>query len=264
MKQRVITALWGVPLVTLLVWLGGWWFFLLVLIVAFLGGIEFYRMTAQSGGQPLSTMGLLGILLFLLSARLVHFFFITPLLLTMAVVFPLIGVLLRHNKEKSFTAWAWTLGGILYVGWMLSHYVALREVYSGREWVLLTLFSTFACDIFAFFVGKAWGKHHLAPAISPGKTWEGALAGFLAALGATWGLSYALNLPLGSAQIIVLGSLIGIFAQLGDLSESLLKRSTGVKDSGSLLPGHGGILDRIDSLIFSGVVVYYYATWTTW
>lgn len=260
MKQRVITALWGVPLITLLVWLGGWWFLFLILVVAFLGGIEFYRMATQAGERPLSVMGLLWMVLFVINARSQYAF--TVPLLTSAVVLSLIGALLRHSKERAFTAWAWTLGGILYIGWMLSHYVGLRELSYGKEWVSLAVFSTFACDIFAFFAGKAWGKHHLAPAISPGKTWEGALAGFLAALGATWGLNSALNLSLGYTQIIVLGSLIGIFAQLGDLSESLLKRSTGVKDSGTLLPGHGGVLDRIDSLIFSGVVVYYYVAWT--
>ena len=163
-------------------------------------------------------------------------------------------------------SWAWTLAGILYMGWMLGYYVALREVDQGKGWVIFVFLSTFACDTAAFFIGSAWGRRPLAPTISPGKTWEGAIGGFLAALAAALILYTlldvaGLSLPISSAQTILLGCFIGLLAQLGDLLESLLKRRAGVKDSGSLIPGHGGILDRIDSLVFTGVIVYYYVIW---
>ena len=158
------------------------------------------------------------------------------------------------------------MAGILYMGWMLSHYVTLRELDHGRELVLLVLFSTFACDTLAFFVGRTWGRHLMAPVISPKKTWEGAAAGFAAAIAAALALRSLLNLgdwelPLSYVQTVVLGCLIGVFAQLGDLLESLIKRRAGAKDSGRLMPGHGGILDRIDSLVFTGAIVYYYVIW---
>jgi phosphatidate cytidylyltransferase len=147
---------------------------------------------------------------------------------------------------------------------MLSHLVGLRRLDSGRDWVLLAIFATFATDTVAYLLGRAFGKHHMAPAISPGKTWEGAAAGLAGGLAATVALAFILDLtphPLSYPGVILLGFLIPIFAQLGDLAESLLKRSAGVKDAGHLIPGHGGMLDRMDSIMFSSIVVYYYMIW---
>ena len=148
---------------------------------------------------------------------------------------------------------------------MLSYWVGLHLLDNGKGWVYLAVFSTFANDTGAFFVGRAWGKHKLASAISPSKTWEGALGGFLSANAGAIIVFLILKLfsplPLGYWQVILLGCLISLFAQLGDLVESLYKRTMGVKESGNLLPGHGGILDRFDSLIFVGVMVYYYVRW---
>jgi phosphatidate cytidylyltransferase len=176
------------------------------------------------------------------------------------------GGLPASRRERLVFSWGWTLAGILYMGWMLSHYVTLRELDHGRELVLLVLFSTFACDTVAFLVGRTWGRHLMAPAISPKKTWEGAVAGFVAAIAAALALRSLLNLgdwelPLSYVQTVVLGCLIGLFAQIGDLLESLIKRRAGAKDSGRLMPGHGGILDRVDSLVFTGAIVYYYVIW---
>jgi phosphatidate cytidylyltransferase len=175
------------------------------------------------------------------------------------VVLSLIWLLVRPQKEEGFVGWIWTLAGILYLGWLLSHFVALRGLDDGQNWVFLALFATFASDTTAYFVGRAWGRHKLAPTISPGKTWEGTIAGFLGAIIVS--LLFTLPLPLGYGQAILIGFLISLFGQIGDLTESLFKRKMGVKDSGRLLPGHGGFLDRIDSVVFAGVVVYYYVIW---
>jgi len=171
-------------------------------------------------------------------------------------------LLLRLQKEEAFTSWAWTIAGILYTGWLLSYFVALN-LEGGRNWVFFAMFTTFGSDTTAFFVGRALGKHHLAPRISPGKTWEGATAGIFGAIivSLLFTIPTPLSVPLGYGQAILLGSLVSVFGQLGDLVESLLKRNMGVKDSGKLIPGHGGILDRIDSVVFTGVVVYYYVLW---
>jgi len=151
--------------------------------------------------------------------------------------------------------------GILYIGGLLSYLVALRGLDDGRSWVFLALLATSGSDTVAFFVGRAWGRHHLAPSISPGKTWEGAIAGVSGAIIISLILVILLDPPVSYGQAVLLGLLASIFGQLGDLVESWLKRKTGVKDSGKLLPGHGGVLDRIDSIIFSGIVVYYYVIW---
>ena len=220
-------------------------------------------MVGASKVPPLTYFGLIWTLLFILSP---HFDYDTliPLLLTSAVILPLIWLLLRPQKEGAFISWAWTIAGILYVGWLLSYLVALRGVDDGRNWVFLALFVTFASDTAAFFVGRAVGKHHLAPSISPGKTWEGAIAGVFGAIIVS--LLFTLPHPLylqhfNYWQAILLGLLVSIFGQLGDLVESLFKRNMGVKESGKLIPGHGGFLDRMDSVVFAGIVVYYYVIW---
>ncbi len=219
---------------------------------------EFYKLVAGAKVQPLTYFGLVWTLLFIISPHF-QYDFTVPLLLTLAVILPLSWLLGRPKKEGAFIGWAWTLAGILYLGWLLSYLVALRGLDGGRNWVFFALFTTFASDTAAFFVGRALGRHKLAPNISPGKTWEGTIAGVFGAIIAS--LLFTLLLPISYAQAIVLGILVSIFGQLGDLVESLLKRNMGVKDSGRLIPGHGGFLDRIDSVVFAGVVVYYYVIW---
>jgi phosphatidate cytidylyltransferase len=153
---------------------------------------------------------------------------------------------------------------------MLSYWLNLRGLEDGRNWVYLAMLTTFGNDTGAYFIGRARGKRKLAPTISPSKTWEGAVGGLICAILAATVIAMILRLisvelgaPFAFAywQVITLGFLVGLFAQLGDLVESLLKRNMGVKESGNLLPGHGGVLDRFDSLIFVGAVVYYYVLW---
>jgi phosphatidate cytidylyltransferase len=272
LKKRVITALVGLPFLIVIVWFGEPWFTILVAMWGLLAAFEFYRMVAASKVSPLTYFGLTWTLLFILSrnSELLsilspHFDLnlLTPLLLTSAVILSLIWLLLRRQKEEAFTSWGWTIGEILYIGWLLSHFVVLRSLDDGRNWVFLALFTTFASDTAAFFVGRALGKHHLAPRISPGKTWEGAIAGVFGAIIVSlfFILPTPLKLPLSWWQAILLGLVVSVFGQLGDLVESLLKRNMGVKDSGKFLPGHGGFLDRIDSVVFAGIVVYYYVIW---
>jgi len=260
LKKRIITALWGVPLLIAVIWFGEPWFSLLVAIWGLLAVFEFYRLVAASKVPPLIYFGLIWTLLFILSPHF-NYDLLIPLLLTSIVILPLIWLILRPQKELAFVRWAWTIAGILYVGWLLSHLVALRGLDAGRDWVFFALFITFASDTSAFFVGRALGRHHLAPRISPGKTWEGAVAGVFGAIMVSLLLVTLLSLPLSYWQAILLGLVVSIFGQLGDLVESLFKRNMGAKESGRSIPGHGGALDRIDSVVFAGIVVYYYVVW---
>ncbi len=258
LSKRLITALWGIPLLVVAIWFDEPlpWFTVLAAVWGLLAVFEFYKMVAVSRVLPLTCFGLIWTLLFILRPQ---FDFSITLLLASAVVLSLILLVFSPQKEGAFTNWVWTIAGVLYVGWLLSHLVALR-LDAGRDWVFLALFATFGSDTAAFFIGRALGRHRLAPRISPGKTWEGAIGGLLGAIiiSLLFTLPTPLQLPLSSGQAILLGALVSIFGQFGDLAESLLKRNSGVKESGNMMPGHGGLLDRMDSIVFAGIVVYFY------
>ncbi|MBI2831044.1 MAG: phosphatidate cytidylyltransferase [Chloroflexi bacterium] len=262
LKQRLITAAWGIPLIIAVVWVGQPWFAIITAIWGLLAAREFYSIVAAARVPPLAYFGMVWTVLLIFSP-LYPGSFAQPLLLTAMVMLPLIWLILRPNREEAFTRWAWTIAGILYVGWLLSYMVALRSMdgnFQWSKWVLTVLLITFASDTSAFFIGRKWGKRRLAPSISPKKTCEGAVAGVVGAIVASFILWRLLPLSINPAQVTLLGFLISVFGQLGDLVESLFKRNMGVKDSGNTIPGHGGVLDRMDSVVFAGVVVYYIAT----
>ena len=279
LKKRVITTLVIIPLPVAAIWFGEPWFTALMAVVAVLGVTEFYRLAVASRASPLVHIGVVLTLLFIISRNpdLLSFLaprfdpgLLIPLLLMLAIALPMLWLLIRPRTGTAFVNWAWTLGGILYVGWLLSHLVSLRGMTGGMNWVFLVILANAASDTTAFFIGRSFGRHRLAPRISPNKTWEGALAGVAGAmvfsLLFTAPRLFAATNPLYVEgficwQALSLGLLVSVFGQLGDLAESLLKRHAGVKDSGRLLPGHGGILDRMDSIIFAGIVVYYYVVW---
>ncbi len=266
LKQRVITGAVGVPLVILAIWFGEpWpWFTLLIAAATLAGTYEFYNMANFDRREPLIYLGLLWALALVLNPHYRNPD-ILPIVITATMLISLIWLLHRPLKERKFRDWAWIIVGALYVGWMLSYWLTLRGLEDGRNWVYLAMLTTFANDTGAYFIGRARGKHKLAPAISVGKTWEGAIGGLICAILGAMVIVTVLNLispfTFKYWQIVLLGFVVSLFAQLGDLVESLLKRNMGVKESGNLLPGHGGILDRFDSLIFVGAVVYYYVIW---
>lgn len=261
LKLRIITAVAGLPLLIAAVWFGTPWFTIIVAAMAAIGSFEFYRMCHNLGFQTLRSFAVVWTVL-LVAGQHCKYDVVTPLLVTLGVVVPAVWMLIRRNRERAFVEWAFTIAGILYIGWMMSWWIGLRNLEMGREWVFFGLFTTFANDTCAFFCGRTWGRKPLAPSISPGKTWQGAIGGGIAAVIVSVALKAVLQLPSTYLQVSLLGCLVSIFAQLGDLLESLFKRNAGVKDSSKLLPGHGGILDRIDSLIFTGFIVYYWVIFT--
>jgi phosphatidate cytidylyltransferase len=269
LKHRIITTAVGVPVIILAIWFGDPWFSLFIAAAALAGTYEFYRMAGFDRREPLLFLGLLWSLALVLSPHYRNPEFL-PMVVTFILLISLICLLVRPSREKAFRDWAWTIVGALYAGWMLSYWLNLRGLEDGRNWVYLAMLTTFASDTGAYFVGRSKGKRKLVPTISPAKTWEGAIGGLVSAVLASVVIATTLKLispVLGDPfafeywQIILLGFLVSLFAQLGDLVESLLKRNIGVKESGDLLPGHGGVLDRFDSLIFVGAVVYYYVIW---
>jgi phosphatidate cytidylyltransferase len=256
LRHRILTAVVGIPLLIAIIWFGELWFTLLMAAIAGLASWEFYGMAGRLKVQPITYFAIAVVVLITVSPHCPYPSTL-PILITSAIIISLIWLLFRFPRDQAFANWAWTIAGILYIGWMLSYWVGLRSLEAGRGLVFLAMFTTFANDTGAFFVGRAWGKHALAPSISAGKTWEGAIGGLFFSIVVSLLIGIIFRLPFSYWQIALTGFIISIFAQLGDLVESLLKRNTGVKDAGKLIPGHGGLLDRVDSLIFTGVIVYY-------
>ena len=272
--KRILTAVIGIPILVVLIWFQTPipWFTVFISIWGILAAYEFYRLVSHFNVAPLTWFGLLWTLLFVISRDSgltgilepgFNTSLLVPFLLTSSVVFPLLWLLIRSGRERTFASFTWTVAGILYVGWLLGYMVAVRGLPDGRSWVYYTFFVTFGSDTMAFFAGRALGRNKLAPDISPAKTREGAVGGVLGAVivSLLFLLPTPAQLPFNWVHAIILGILVSVFGQLGDLVESLLKRNAGVKDSGRLLPGHGGLLDRMDSVVFAGVVVYYYVVW---
>jgi len=264
--KRIITGLILATIVAVLIVLGGIPLVAAASIVAVLACIEFYRIVRAQGVQPLSWFGMIFAVLLIVNAYIqqynVSFLpyptdFILPLLLSLMVLVPLIWLLFRSNKDNAFINWGWTLAGILYTGWLLSYYVTIRQMDNGMGWLFLVLSCTALCDVGAYVVGSNLGKHAMASSVSPGKTWEGAAGGLAFAVITAVILAIAFQLPLYYWQMVAAGLITGIFAEIGDLVESLLKRNMHTKDTGSLLPGHGGFLDRIDSHLLVAPVAYY-------
>lgn len=260
LRKRIITALWGIPLLIVVIWFDEPipWFTVFASIWGSLAIYEFYTITGVSRIIPVAVFGIIWTVLLIIRPHInVDMYY--PLLVISMVILPVIYLSLYRNRKRIFSVWTWMVTGIIYIGILLSYLVDLRLA-AGRNWLFLAILVTFASDTLAYFVGRAFGRHLLAPRISPHKTWEGALAGVAGAVGASFifTVSWPLQLPIDYGQAVLLGVLISVFGQFGDLLESLLKRYTGVKDSGTLMPGHGGLLDRMDSIVIAGVVVYLY------
>jgi len=273
LKQRILTTLVVLPVFLAANWFGGWWFVALIALCGLAAAWEFYRLVSKAKAPAMTRLGLVFILLLLASPALGYGDFITVQgrLLVLGVVISLLWLLFRRQKETAFASWVWSLGGIIYLGFLFSHAIALRSLDGGRDWVFFAVIANMFSDSAAYFIGRAWGKHRLAPNISPKKTWEGAAGGFIGAIIAGIALFYILAFPAGFGllQAIVLAVLVSLAGQAGDLVESLFKRNMDARESGRLLPGHGGFLDRIDSVIFVSVLVYYFvlsfnAGWWRW
>ena len=265
-----MTSAWAIPLLGVIIWFGEPYFTIFISVVGLLAALEFYRLSKGAKAQPLTVFGIIWTILLIIVrdawirtqlAPYIDIELLAPNMITAGMAISLLLLLARKQKQGAFTDWSWTFAGIFYVGWLLSYLVALRGLDGGRSWLFLAILATFGSDSAAYFIGRLFGKQKLAPTISPKKTWEGAVGGLAGA--AAVSLLFLLPTPLKLTaylnwwQIIIVGLLISVFGQLGDLVESLFKRNTGVKDSGNIFPGHGGMLDRMDSIVFAVVLVYY-------
>lgn len=263
LRVRTLSALVLVPVVAFFVYLGGWPFLAFVIALAMLGVYEIAGMLRSASLAP-NWPALAGFAVWPVLAAFWpawHIELWAPIAILLA---SLVGsVFSSESPQRGVPGWGLSLAGGMYLGWPLSYFILLRQVpgpsalqgwEAGVLWLALALGCTWATDTGAYLIGRQWGRHQLYPRLSPAKTWEGAIGGVACAvLVALWvgpwtGLSWGAS--------VLAGLLLASVAILGDLVESWLKRGLGVKDASGLIPGHGGVLDRLDSLLFSVVVVY--------
>lgn len=264
LQKRLLSAAVLIPIAVALVWFGGWVAFAGVAAAMVLCMLELKTMCASRHWYPLIWVSIALNIDLLVAALLPE---VRLALLGLGISALVIGtfswlMLTRPTIERTVVDWALTLALVLYVGWPMALFLLLRGTtygYSARGfwWVLALFIMVWANDAAAFFTGHFFGRRKLAPHISPAKTWEGFAGGLVFTMIAAWLLTRPIAVPWYAA--LGLGILVCIAATLGDLAESLLKRGVGVKDSGSVIPGHGGILDRVDSLLFGVQVVFFFA-----
>ncbi len=262
---RILTALVLLPLL--------WWtvtrttpevFLGIILGAVTLGLWECFRMLSHcaDGARPFVYLGMPAAWAVVLSfTDLLAIEHVTPLL-AVTVASAIAAMWTRPDPRRMLQSTMFTVFGVMFVGLTLGHLVALRELVPHGQELLVQLFvCVILADTTAFYAGRALGKRRLAPRLSPKKSWEGAVAGVLASVAGAAGVR-ALMLPEQSVpHALAVGVAVGTAAVLGDLAESMVKRACGVKDSSGLLPGHGGTLDRMDSLLFAAPLMFYYGRW---
>jgi len=266
--KRILSGVIFAPLIALLA-LHPISFFILVCVIAVLLVIEFYRLAELIGARSSKSVGIIFCLLFCLAAfiskRKAFLSFslnwtAPELFIYLTILVSFAHQIIKRDANSAFLTISISSLGIIYIGWAFSrHLILVREMENGVGLIFLFIAIIWCGDTGAYAIGRLLGRHKLIPAISPGKTIEGAIGGlFFGALGGI-AIKYAfLAKVIALHHVIVLGLLLGIIGQISDLGESLLKRNANVKDSGNLIPGHGGLLDRCDSMILTAPVFYYY------
>jgi phosphatidate cytidylyltransferase len=273
LAQRVLSAVLLLPLLVVVIWWNVWSVAATVLVATVVALFELYAAFRQGGYQPRVAVGLACALAIILALALQATFSLDLILpvLTLSIIASLIAELAYESQPGSLPSWGLSLAGAFYVAWLLGHFILLRSLGTplhdtifkqlgmqpGVAWIYYVCAVTWLQDTGAYFVGRQFGRHKLAPMLSPKKTWEGAAGGMIAAVLTGAGCVLLLGLPITLLQGALLGVVGGIVGPLGDLSESLIKRQVGLKDAGNLIPGHGGLLDRVDSLLFSAPILYY-------
>jgi phosphatidate cytidylyltransferase len=258
---RVLVAIVAIPVVIGASYFGGIYFFLFTLFISTIAFYEFSILAKNKGANVNLWFGLLSIVLLLINQ---YDFFINFLSIILLVVFVLSLVELFRNKNSAIINLGTTLLGIFYIGLFSTALLGIREfyredLYNRGGLIIIAIFATiWICDSAAYYGGTALGKHKLFKRVSPNKSWEGAIFGFIFAI-TTMILAKIIILNfLSWNTIIALGFIVGVFGQIGDLIESLIKRDAGVKDSSAIIPGHGGIFDRFDSLLYTAPLIFLY------
>ena len=261
--KRILVALVGAPLIFVALYFGNIFFLIIIAIIALSGQREYYALSIAKGLQPNKTIGLLFGVMILLS----YYFRLDDYLISILISAAIVSMVteLIGKRESPMLNTSVTLFALIYPVMFIGTLYPLREIdpsYNdlGLNIVVAVFIGVWASDIFAYYFGKAFGKHKLIQRISPKKTWEGAIAGFAASVISMFTMKQTgfLDQSFTNVDISFLAIFTGIGGQFGDLFESMIKRDAAVKDSGSFLPGHGGILDRFDGVVFAAPLTYIY------
>jgi phosphatidate cytidylyltransferase len=264
LRERLIVSILMVPAVVGVVALGGWIYAIAIAVVLVVAAWEFWRMFQKGGYIPSKIFLIGGVALFSLgiyfaqnnSGALISLF--------------ILGAMTAHvvdferGREDAAIGFCITTGGFLYIGWLGSHLILLRNLPDGLWWLLVVLPAAWFSDMGGYLIGRWIGRHKFAPRSSPKKTWEGYFGGIVFGLLGTglMGALWHLRAPdITFQKGLVLGGVLAVLTPLGDLGESIFKRRFNLKDSSNLLPGHGGVLDRIDTWLWSTTIGYYLIQW---
>jgi len=269
LRNRLIVGFTGGPLILACAWLGGWFFFGFILVLLIVSLHEMHRIGEHLGfvkhdiiGYIFSTAFLVGVYSYSalhLDLSASHVYFIVIAYITIILIAAVIS-----NRDNQLLEVSYRCLTTLYLSFFLGSLLLLREspynseYTTGGKYTVTVFLSIFILDTAAYFAGKIFGSHPLFPRISPKKTVEGAIGGLIGAASTLVIVKYVFFNELSLVHALVIGTIIGVAGQIGDVLESFIKRKAGVKDSSSILPGHGGVLDRFDSLIFASPFVYFY------
>lgn len=271
LTQRILTAIIGVPLLLLVFYFGSYYFLAFILLIVGFGSYEFFRLVDNKNLDNKKIIGIVFCIILPIGANFGYLYFI--FLFTLVSIFTLFINLQKQDLSTTLIGAGTKFLGIVYIGWFLSHAILIRNINEsifpyidntnlknndiGFFWIVFVVACTFLNDTAAYFFGKYKGKIKLVPRLSPGKTVEGTVCGIFMALLCGMLINLIFSSPISYKWSMILGFIVGAVAVLGDLIESMFKRSVSIKDSGGLLPGHGGVLDRFDSLILVFPVMYY-------
>jgi phosphatidate cytidylyltransferase len=257
LAKRISVAAFGIPLLIITDYLGGWYFFSIILLISIVAQWEFYTLQKNNNISPQKISGIIMGIIILFTIQIQNWK-LGSIIIILCLMLILANEMLRRHENVSANIGV-TFLGVLYIPLLLGSFLYIRtmvdsifptENNAGFKFILAIFASIWICDTFAYAFGKWLGKHKLYEKVSPNKSIEGGIAGVIGSILTFFIFKYLHIFPFSISEVFIFGIVIGILGQTGDLVESWFKRDAGVKDSSALLPGHGGMLDRFDSLIF--------------
>ena len=263
MLKRLLTMIVAIPIISACTYIGGWVFFVFITALALFSLNEFYMLMSRKGIHPKYQVGNAITLFFMWFASFALKYpqwepYVIGILTT-GIIVAFSSSIFVKKTENTIVDISITLLGALYVGWMFSYLTLIQALTPHGIYLFFLMIAIWANDIAAYIIGTTFGKIKLSPFISPKKTIEGAVAGFVVCIIAAGIFSSYIGMNL--AHALILGMIVAVMAQVSDLVESLIKRDAGAKDSSNLIPGHGGVLDRMDSFILTAPIMFYYLSW---
>ncbi len=266
--KRLLVAIILLPMGMAAIWYGGWYLTALVAVFMCLAAWEYVLLFRLGGLRPAGLLVIGGTLL-LLVGRNINGFESAAWMISLLILFGMAYHLVTYERgrDQAGTDFAVTMAGLIYIGWLGAYFISLRNLPEGRWWIMVVLPAVWFADTGAYVIGKGFGRHLLCPRLSPKKTWEGYLGGIVVGVVLTSLIAGLWRLGAGAGSAItpmrgaLVGLVMGLLPTLGDLGESMIKRQMGVKDSGNMLPGHGGAFDRVDSWLWAVVLGYYMILW---